>query len=150
MKVENGPLVTVIPYVLADGYTINLAIVSITTESGSNQPFSFVSNDKRKPLEESDFDFIHPSADHLPLPPGVQPVDTANVWDNQTLGCVLRDSIDSGKAVPYPAEDRKLLLLITATIVDRAGRRVHTDDEMPFAQKGVPRQPPSYASPANW
>jgi hypothetical protein len=34
------------------------------------------------------------------------------------------------------------MIFVTATIVDPAGNRVHSDDELPFAQASVPPQPP--------
>jgi hypothetical protein len=36
---------------------------------------------------------------------------------------------------------------VTATIVDPAGNRVHSDDELPFAQTAVPTQPPGAGQP---
>jgi type II secretory pathway component GspD/PulD (secretin) len=35
----------------------------------------------------------------------------------------------------------EMFVFITATIVDPAGNRVHSDDEMTFAKTGVPPQP---------
>ena len=34
------------------------------------------------------------------------------------------------------------MIFVTATIVDPAGNRVHSDDELPFAQSTIPPQPP--------
>ena len=34
------------------------------------------------------------------------------------------------------------MIFVTATIVDPAGNRVHSDDELPFAQTAIPAQPP--------
>ena len=34
-----------------------------------------------------------------------------------------------------------ILVFVTATIVDPAGNRVHSEDDLPFAQKGIPPQP---------
>jgi len=34
-----------------------------------------------------------------------------------------------------------LMVFVTPTIVDPAGNRVHSDDELPFAQGAVPAQP---------
>ena len=34
------------------------------------------------------------------------------------------------------------MIFVTATIVDPAGNRVHSDDELPFAQSAIPPQPP--------
>ena len=36
---------------------------------------------------------------------------------------------------------KSLIVFVTATIVDPAGNRVHTDDEMPFAKTSIPPQP---------
>ena len=38
-------------------------------------------------------------------------------------------------------DDRELLVMITATIVDAAGNRIHTDNELPRYQAGIPPQP---------
>ena len=37
---------------------------------------------------------------------------------------------------------QNLLIFVTPTIIDPAGNRVHTDDEMPFAASSVPPQTP--------
>jgi hypothetical protein len=39
------------------------------------------------------------------------------------------------------------MIFVTATIVDPAGNRVHTDDELPFAQASVPVQPADNVPP---
>jgi hypothetical protein len=36
--------------------------------------------------------------------------------------------------------DKELLVFITVTLVDPAGNRLHSDGEMPFADKSVPPQ----------
>ena len=40
-----------------------------------------------------------------------------------------------------------LMIFVTATIVDPAGSRVHSDDELPFAQNTVPTQPAANVAP---
>jgi type II secretory pathway component GspD/PulD (secretin) len=37
---------------------------------------------------------------------------------------------------------KNLLIFVTPTLIDPAGNRLHTEDEMPFAQSGIPVQPP--------
>ena len=37
---------------------------------------------------------------------------------------------------------KNLMIFVTATVVDPAGNRVHSDDDLPFAQNAVPPQPP--------
>ena len=55
----------------------------------------------------------------------------ANVWDNQTL-------ILSKTEKTNP--EKQILVLITTTLVDEAGNRVYTEEDLPFAQSGVPAQ----------
>jgi hypothetical protein len=45
---------------------------------------------------------------------------------------------------------KNLMIFVTATIVDPAGNRVHSDDELPFLQSTIPPQPPGVeARPGN-
>ena len=37
---------------------------------------------------------------------------------------------------------KNLMIFVTAMVVDPAGNRVHSDDELPFAQTAIPPQPP--------
>ena len=79
------------------------------------------------------------------------------LWDGQTvvLGGLKPRFYDGGKEVSaepdyfvktkaargQPNEqDKELLVFITVTLVDPAGNRMHSDDEMPFAEKSVPPQ----------
>ena len=55
----------------------------------------------------------------------------ANVWDNQTL---ILASNNPG------ADNTRLLVFITATVVDPAGNRVHSDDKLPFNPSAIPPQ----------
>jgi general secretion pathway protein D len=98
----------------------------------------------------------------LPLPHyRVRQVITAvNVWDGQTilLGGLISESIAKLKdKVPvlgdlpllgrffqsvYSYSDKEnLMIFVTATIVDPAGNRVHSDDDLPFARNSIPPQP---------
>jgi type II secretory pathway component GspD/PulD (secretin) len=89
-----------------------------------------------------------------------QVVTTVNVWDNQTvvLGGLITSTVQSTKdKVPFlgdlPGVGRlfqsqskteqkdNLMVFVTPTIVDPAGNRVHSDDELPFAQAAFPVQP---------
>ena len=70
---------------------------------------------------------------------------TLNIWDNQTVfisGLPEKDYV-SGKEVSGKSKssDKELLVFITATIVDPAGNRIHSDDELPFAKESIPSQP---------
>ena len=97
----------------------------------------------------------------MPLPSFTvrQLVTTVNVWDNQTvaLGGLISSTMTSQKdSVPVlgdipvlgrlfqsqskTTQKKNLMIFVTSTIVDPAGSRVHSDDELPFAQTGVPVQ----------
>ena len=148
------------PYVLSDGYTINLALIPSDTE--------FVGYDT---VSQSDIPGYNPGSTignlngttlpvALPLFTVRQVVTTVNVWDNQTvvLGGLITSSAQSRKdKIPMlgdipvlgrffqsqskSTDKRNLMIFVTATIVDPAGNRVHTDDDLPFAQSSVPVQP---------
>jgi type II secretory pathway component GspD/PulD (secretin) len=87
-------------------------------------------------------------------------VTTVNIWDNQTvvLGGLISSKINSTKdKVPFLGDlplvgrlfqsqsktmsKKNLMIFVTATIVDPAGNRVHSDDELPFNQFNIPVQP---------
>ena len=88
-----------------------------------------------------------------------QVVTTVNVWDNQTvvLGGLITSSVQSTKDKVPVLGDVPLLAAFSKArarppegqpddfcdrdIVDPAGNRVHSDDELPFAQSSVPVQP---------
>ena len=88
-----------------------------------------------------------------------QVVTTVNVWDNQTvvLGGLITSHLENTKnKLPVVGDvpllgrlftsntkitlKKNLMIFITATIVDPAGNRVHSDDELPFTQANTPNQ----------
>jgi general secretion pathway protein D len=152
-QVEVGPVLDVVPYVLSDGYTINLTLIpSLTEFNGYDNPPSIpgisVANVVQVPTILPDF-IVR------------QVVTTVNIWDNQTivLGGLISSSVQSTKdKVPMLGDlplvgrlfqsqskisaKKNLMIFVTATIVDPAGNRVHSDDELPFAQSTIPPQQP--------
>jgi general secretion pathway protein D len=153
-QVETGPLLDVVPYVLSDGYTINLTLIpSLTDFNGYDTPPNIPAvtgslNVVQLPIVLPDFTVR-------------QVVTTVNVWDNQTvvLGGLISSSTQSTKdKVPFIGDlplmgklfqsqsktsvKKNLMIFVTATIVDPAGNRVHSDDELPFVQTTIPPQPP--------
>jgi len=46
-------------------------------------------------------------------------------------------------------QKKNLVIFVTPTIIDPAGNRVHTDEDLPFAQNSFPSQttPPPPANP---
>jgi type II secretory pathway component GspD/PulD (secretin) len=88
-----------------------------------------------------------------------QVITTVNVWDHQTVvlgGLITSDVATTKDKVPFlgdlpgvgrlfqsqskTSDKKNLMIFVTATIVDPAGNRVHSDDELPFAQTAVPAQ----------
>ena len=153
-QVETGPLLDVVPYVLADGYTINLTLIpSLTEFNGYDTPPSVSGvtgslNVVQLPIILPDFTVR-------------QVVTTVNIWDNQTvvIGGLVSSTVSTEKdKVPMLGDlpllgklfqsqtkssmKKNLMIFVTATIVDPAGNRVHSDDELPFAQSPLPPQPP--------
>lgn len=120
-----GPVLDVVPTVLADGYTIQLKLKASVTEFLGYDP-------------------APPGATTVPQPRfrERQLDTTANVWDGQTL-------VLGGPVVEAPGTDtnsaaatrKKLLVFVTPTLIDPAGNRLHAGDEMPFSTNAVPPQP---------
>src|ERR1035441_152318 len=95
-----------------------------------------------------------------------QVVSTVNVWDGQTvvLGGLLAENVQTLKNqitmlgdLPLvgrlfrneskTTQKSNLLIFVTPLLIDPAGNRLHTEDEMPFAQTAIPVQPPAAAGP---
>jgi general secretion pathway protein D len=160
-QVETGPTLDVIPYVLSDGYTINMALIPSDTEFSGYDTISAteipgynpgaalagIANGTTLPVALPDFTVR-------------QVIASVNVWDNQTvvLGGLITSTVQTSKdKVPFigdlPFVGRlfqsqsksetkdNLMVFVTPTIVDPAGNRVHSDDELPFAQTAIPVQP---------
>jgi general secretion pathway protein D len=152
-QVETGPVLDVVPYVLSDGYTINLTLIpSLTEFVGYATPPTIPSvtgnlNVVQLPVILPDFTVR-------------QVVTTVNIWDNQTVvigGLISSDTASTEDKVPVLGDlpgvgalfqstsktvaKKNLMIFVTATIVDPAGNRVHSDDELPFAQTAIPEQP---------
>jgi general secretion pathway protein D len=152
-QVETGPILDVVPYVLSDGCTINLTLIpSLTDFNGYDTPPNIPNvtsglNVVQLPIVLPDFTVR-------------QVITTVNIWDNQTvvIGGLVSSSVTSTKdEVPVLGDipivgrlfqsqsknttKKNLMIFVTATIVDPAGNRVHSDDELPFAQSAIPPQP---------
>ena len=150
-QMEIGPVLDVIPYVLSDGYTINLALIPSDTEFGGYDTLNL-------PQVTGNLNVVQlPTV--LPIFTVRQVVTTVNVWDNQTvvLGGLITSTVNSTKDKVQVIGDlplfgrffqsqskttvkNNLMIFVTATIVDPAGSRVHSDDDLPFAQNSDPVQ----------
>jgi len=158
---ELGPVLDVVPYVSADGYTIQMTIIPTIKE--------FVGYD----LESANL--FQAQAQSVGQQPGSaltqitplpifrlrQVVTSAIVWDGQTvvLGGLITESVTKTKdKVPVlgdlpiagrlfrsessASRKKNLLIFVTPTIIDPAGNRVHSDEDLPFAQQSIPTQRP--------
>ena len=152
--VETGPILDVVPYVLADGYTINMALIpSVTVFNGYDTP-------PNVPSVTGNLNVVQLPV-VLPSFTVRQVVTTVNVWDNQTVvigGLISSTSQTATEQIPVigdlpmvgnlfqssskTTQKKNLMIFVTATIVDPAGNRVHSDDDLPFAQTAVPPQLP--------
>ncbi len=162
--VETGPILDVVPYVLSDGYTINMALIPSLTDFNGYDTISAGEIPGYNPgtaLAGANNGTTLPVA--LPKFTVRQVVTTVNVWDNQTvaLGGLITSTVQSTKdKVPVLGDipmlgrlfqsqakttiKNNLMIFVTATIVDPAGNRVHSDDDLPFAQATTPTQPEGY------
>ena len=152
-QLETGPVLDVIPVVLSDGYTINLTLIPSLTEFGGY--------DTAPTIPGVNVENVVQVPTILPKFTVRQVVTTVNIWDNQTvvLGGLISSSVQSQKdKVPVlgdlplvgrlfqsqskVSKKTNLMIFVTATIVDPAGNRVHSDDELPFLQSTIPPQQP--------
>ncbi|MGA9779840.1 MAG: M56 family metallopeptidase [Limisphaerales bacterium] len=149
--VEIGLVMDTVATVLPDGYTIDLKTTASLTEFlGYDQPTNSIVK-YNAAGQKVNLPTILPSF-------GVRKA-TARIklWDGQTvvLGGIKPRFYDGGKEVAaepgyfrktkaargQPNEgDKDLLVFITITLVDPAGNRIHSDDEMPFAKGAIPPQ----------
>ncbi len=152
-QVETGPVLDVVPYVLSDGYTINLTLIPSLTE------FQGYQDPPAVPNVTAGLNVVQlPTS--LPIFAVRQVVTTVNIWDNQTIvigGLISSTTASTKDKVPVLGDlpgvgilfqssaktvsKKNLMIFVTATIVDPAGNRVHSDDELPFTQTAIPTQP---------
>jgi len=156
-----GPVLDVVPYVSADTYTVQMVIIPTVTEFiGYDDPGQFVP--QAQSVSGAAGSGI-PLTGQLPLPHFRlrQVTTSAAVWDGQTvvLGGLIAESVQKSKdKVPVlgdlpifgrlfrsessDTQKRNLVIFVTPTIVDPAGNRFHSEEDMPFAQTSIPEQRP--------
>lgn len=157
---EIGPVLDVVPYVNADGYTIQLTILPTLKEFlGYDDPGAFVAQVQgASSVGASPTPLTQP----IPLPKFRlrQVATTAMVWDGQTvvLGGLIAENVQKTKDkvpvlgdLPFfgrffrsesnTSSKKNLVIFVTPTLIDPAGNRLHSEEEMPFAQTSIPVQP---------
>lgn len=157
---EFGPVLDVVPYVSADGYTIQLTLIPTLKEFlGYDDPGAFVAQIQSATSGGSSSPLISPT----PLPKFRlrQLATSVVVWDGQTvvLGGLISEDVTKVKdKVPVIGDlpllgrlfrnestrstKKNLAIFVTPTLIDPAGNRLHSEDEMPFAVSTVPVQKP--------
>jgi type II secretory pathway component GspD/PulD (secretin)/Tfp pilus assembly protein PilF len=155
---EIGPTLDVVPYVLSDGYTVNLTLIPQVLEFLQYDPVPTVPGYTPSVATSSGGVSTLPTV--LPHFTVREIVTSVNIWDNQTvvLGGLISSEINTTKdKVPFlgdlpllgrlfqsqskTSNKKNLMIFVTATIVDPAGNRVHSDDELPFNPVTIPAQP---------
>lgn len=128
-----GPMLDVIPSVQKNHSMIDLILTPTFTEFlGYNPPTnSVVAYVDGKPRTVS-----------VPKP-NIRIHSVTNnvtIWDGQTVVLGLSPSASEESARTSNGSMKQLLVFVTATLIDSAGNRIHTDDELPFARDSIPPQ----------
>jgi general secretion pathway protein D len=156
---ELGPVLDVVPYVNADGFTIQLTLIPTLKEFlGYDDPGAFVAQIQSVGGSSAAEPLVTP----IPLPKFRlrQVATSVTVWDGQTvvLGGLIAENVQKTKdKVPVLGDlpllgrffrseanitsKKNLMIFVTPTIIDPAGNRMHSDEEMPFAQHPLPLAP---------
>jgi beta-lactamase regulating signal transducer with metallopeptidase domain len=151
---EFGPVLDVIPSVLPDGCTIALTVIPTLTEflgyeEDRTNRVAVYANGKKN--------WVVPPRPKFRVQ---QMYASVNVLDGQTvvLGSPVFETVITIKdSVPLLGDlplvgglfrsksktisKKNLLVFITPTLIDPAGNRIHSEDEMPFTRDNVPQQP---------
>jgi beta-lactamase regulating signal transducer with metallopeptidase domain len=156
-EVETGPIFDVIPLAFADGYSIGLYATAELRQffgyaSPHGLPTSYATN---------------PAGHMVPLPTSLPALQLCRaqgektIHDGQTLvlfpkpvqlllsdpdkkrqELIIRHIQECEKDDKAEYGNKVLVVLVTATLIDAAGNRFHSEDEMRFAQNAVPPQSP--------
>ncbi|RME92353.1 MAG: hypothetical protein D6766_10220 [Verrucomicrobia bacterium] len=146
-----GPTLDVIPYVSADGYTVQMNLIPTMTEFlGYDDPGQFQV-------------LVGSLAAPTPLPRfRIRQVTTSSiVWDGQTIvmgGLIsekvtkVRDKVPVMGDLPIigrlfrseakSSSKKNLVIFVTPTIIDPAGNRVHDPNNLPYDPNKIPPQVP--------
>jgi general secretion pathway protein D len=134
---EFGPVLDVVPYVSADGYSIQMTIIPSVKE--------FLGYDTNQFQAQ-----VGTATQTVPLPMFRlrQAVATATALDGQTVlvspGTVeVEEKADPATPGPRTKVRKSLLIFVTPTIIDPAGNRVHSEEEMLQFSNSVPPQKPA-------
>ncbi len=125
-----GPVLDLLPTISADTLRIDLAVTASVNEFlGYDDPGQFaVSTDQVGQPQPATLPIPHFRLRQLPV--------TASVWDHQTL--VLGGALEQGRPADRPGDNQKrLLVMVTPTVIDPVGNRVHTDQQVEAARSNT-------------
>ncbi len=166
VALPTGPTLDVIPYVSADGYTIQMTMIpSILDFLGYGNPDIADAAAYETSIKAQ----VGTATSTLPLPRiQIRQITTsAMVWDGQTvvLGGLISDNVMRKRdKVPFLGDipglgrlfrsessttsKKNLVVFVTARIIDPAGNKVHTDDNLPYDPSVMPVQKSTTITPA--
>lgn len=160
-EVEMGEMFDVVPHVLADGYTIYLTATASHTEFfGYADPKGFTGFTTNYGQGKIQLPVVLPA---IQMRTGST---LANIWDGQTLVLFpnAKELVDCApdektqervenhiRKAEKKNGDTTLVVFATVTLIDPVGNRIHSNDEVPFAQSSTPPQPQAAvdSSPGN-
>ncbi len=136
VQVETGPVLEVAPIVLPGDYKIYLQAIPsligfLDSADAQKLPSHYVGNGIGQKIKL-------PTA--IPEFQIRQAPSYATLYDGQTM--VLFPKPELVQKAEKQNENKFIIVLVTATLIDPAGNRFHSDDEMPFALNSVPPQLP--------
>lgn len=158
---ELGPVLDVIPYVSADGHTIQMTIIPTIKEFEGYDLENAQLFQAQAQSVGGGATVGNPLSQITPLPIFRlrQVVTSAIVWDGQTVvlgGLLLDETTKTKDKVPFlgdmpllgrlfrsessSGKKTSLVIFVTPTIIDPAGNRVHSEDNLPFDQNSIPQQ----------
>jgi general secretion pathway protein D len=155
--IPEGPMLDIVPYVSADGYTVKLTILPTLIQ--------FVGYDDPGPFAiiaqgGAGSTVANPLVAQLPLPRlrTRQVLTSVVVWDGQTVvlgGLISEDVAKHKDKVPVLGDipflgrffrsesnftkKKNLSIFVTPTIVDPAGNRVHDENNLPYDPLSLPQ-----------
>lgn len=159
-SLPTGPTLDVIPYVSADGHSIQMTLIPSVVEfiGYDESPFRNSAQGGAGNTLGNAQNFDQP----LPRVRLRQVVTSVNVWDGQTvvLGGLISDNVSTRRdKVPVLGDvpvlgrlfrsessvktKKNLLILVTPTIIDPAGKRVHDPNNLPFDPSTTPANSPA-------
>jgi general secretion pathway protein D len=157
-----GPELNVIPYVCSDGYTVQMTLIPFHTEFlGYDEDVSGRFSATSQLAVGNTVGTVVRTEQPLPRFRVRQVATSVIVWDGQTVslgGLISEDVTKTKDKVPVLGDipllgrlfrsessstaKKNLVIFVTPTIIDPAGNRVHSPDNLPYDPTVVPPQKP--------